>query len=141
MARLIALTLVACLIGLSVSAHAQAGTQFKSGPDLRTSLNRGDRIAIELANSEQLTGIVGARLNEGFEIQLPNSAGTRFIKYRDVRALLDPDTREVVGYPTFSPDPVDRRWVGPVVISLAVVGVLALLTRGLFPACVFQRCN
>lgn len=56
-------------------------------------------------------------------------------------ALLDPDTRAVLSYPTYSGDPVDRRWVAPVLIGLATVGVLALLTRGLFPACLFASCK
>jgi hypothetical protein len=132
MTRGITLALAACLILQSVMADAQ---------DLRTSLTRGERIAVELTDREQLTGIVGARLNSGFELQLPDSDNPRFIKYSEVRALLDPDTREVLSHPTYSGDPADRRWVAPVLISLATVGVLALLTRGLFPACLFQSCR
>jgi len=130
---------LACLFVQTVPAGAQNASQPQSSPDLRISLNRGDRIAVELADRERLTGIVGSRLNNGFELQWPGEM--RFVKYRDVRALLDPDTGDVLSYPTYLPDPVDRRWVGPVVIGLAAVGVLALLTRGIFPACLFQSCR
>jgi hypothetical protein len=128
----IAWTLAACFILQSAAASAK---------DLRTSLNRGERIAVELTDREQLTGVVGARLNGGFDLQLPDAAGPRFIKYGEVRALLDPDTLAVLSYPTYSGDPVDQRWQRPVLIGLAAVGVLALLTQGLFPLCLFHNCR
>ena len=132
MTHAITWTLVVCFFFQGAAAHAQ---------DLRTSLTRGERIAIELTDREQLTGVVRARLNYGFELQLPGADGPRLIKYREVRALLDPDTHEVLSYPTYSGDPVDRRWVVPVLVGLAAVGVLALVTRGVFPACLFQSCK
>lgn len=140
MTRGITWMLLACLIVQTVPAGAQE-TSHQSLPDLRISLNRGDRISIELTDRERLTGIVGSRLNDGFELQLPEGGALRFVKYGQVRTLLDPDTGEVLGYPRFSADPADRRWVGPVVIGLAAVGVLALVTRGLFPLCLFQSCR
>src|SRR5690242_3697457 len=98
MTRGIALTLAACFMLQSAAAAAQ---------DLRTSLTRGERIAVALTDGEQLTGIVAGRLNGGFELQLPERGSPRFIKYGEVRALLDPDTREVLSYPTYSRDPAD----------------------------------
>jgi len=142
MARGISWMLLACLIAHSAAAGAQDNPPHQPASiDLRTSLNRGERISVELTDRERLTGVVGARLNHGFELQLPDAAAPRFIKYEQVRALLDPVTEEVIGYAKNSPDPADRRWVGPVVIGLAAVGVLALVTRGFFPACLFQRCD
>ena len=141
MRRGITWMLLACFFAQSVPAGAQDRPHQQPSPDLRTSLNRGERIAIELTDHEQLIGIVGSRLNNGFEVELPGSGGSRFVKYEQVRALLDPDTGEVLSYPTYSRDPVDRRWTGPVLIGLAAVGVLALLTRGLFPLCLFQSCR
>lgn len=141
MARGITWLLLACFIAHAVTGRAQDGSRGPAERDLRTSLNRGDLIAIELTDRERLRGVVGARLNTGFEIQLPDAERPRFVKYGDVRAWLDPDTGEILGYTKYVSDPVDRRWVGPVVVSLAVVGVLALLTRGFFPACLFQSCR
>jgi hypothetical protein len=133
--------LLACFVAQSLAAGAQESHRQPSETNLRTSLNRGERIAIELTDHEQLTGLVGARLNHGFELQPTDAGKPRFVKYSDVTAILDPDTGEVVGYPLNSADPADVRWVKPVLIGLATVGVLALLTRGLFPACLFQSCR
>jgi hypothetical protein len=133
--------LAVCLLLESAAAGAQDHSHRQSATDLRTSLTRGERIAVELTDREQLTGVVGARLNHGFELQLPDADGPRFVKYGEVRALLDPDTREVLSYPTYSGDPVDQRWVRPVLMGLAAVGALALLTQGLFPLCLFHNCR
>lgn len=72
MTRGITWTLVACVILQSAAAGAQ---------NLRMSLTRGERIAVQLTDGEQLTGLVGARLNQGFELQLSDTDGPRFIKY------------------------------------------------------------
>jgi len=133
--------LLACVVIQSAAVRAQDEHRQPSETNLRTSLGRGERIAIELTDHEQLTGLVDARLNHGFELLLPDADKPRFIRYSDVKAVLDPDTGEVVSYPVNSADPVDSRWVKPVLIGLAAVGVLALLTGGLFPACLFQSCR
>lgn len=141
MTRGITWILLACFVVRSLAAGAQERQRQPSETNLRTSLNRGERIGIQLTGNEQLTGLVGVRLNHGFELLLPDVDKPRFVKYSEVRAVLDPDTGEVLSYPVNSADPADNRWVKPVLIGLAAVGVLALLTRGLFPACLFQSCK
>jgi len=113
--------------------HAQQPRQV----NLQAAFDRGDRIAVELRDGRRVSGIVGSRLTAGVYIKVSERTGAEtFVKYRTVRAVLDPDSGAVIGIPGRVTR--DRRWVKPVVITAVVIGTLAVIPHSGIPLCLFN---
>ena len=102
----ISLALSMWLVSSAFPVAAQDGIAATPGPIARaisrTDLVEGARVGLELVDGRHLVGEVGTRTDDGF--YMGDTADARsFVRYRDVRALLDPDTGTVIQ--TYTPPP------------------------------------
>ena len=106
--------------------------------ELRDRLTRGDAISVELKDGRRVTGTVGDTQWDGFWVEHPPEAPS-FVAFRSARAVLDPDTGDVVGVVSHERD--RNSWVKPTIIA-AVTGftIAVVVTKGLFPFCLFVQC-
>jgi hypothetical protein len=97
-------------------------------------LRRGERVDVELRNGRHVVGAVAEQFKSGFNVAQP---GPTFGRYRDVLAIRNQETGAIVVVPRLP----GTDWNKPVLVEIAIVGVLALLTHGAFPMCITGRCD
>jgi len=97
--------------------------------DLRGRLTRGDRVAVEMTNGRRINGTVGDRLNGGFYVENPPARPT-FVRYRDIRALHDPENDAIVFNVALQSD---TRWVKPVVTAAVIASVFLVVIHMVIP--------
>jgi hypothetical protein len=131
---------IAVALVVTVGLHAVAAAQDTARPagDIRTDLVEGARVGLELVDGRHLVGAVGTRTDDGFYMG-DSADAPSFVRYRDVLAVLDPDTGRVIQ--TYTPPPNHRRRTIVIVIVAAVVGGLAIWTHGAFPVCLLLQCG
>jgi len=124
-------------IALALSTLVNSAPAFAQDAriELRECLRRGDAVSVELKNGRRLAGAVGDTQSDGFWIEHP-PAEPSFVRFRSVRAVLDPDTGAVIGLAAHDRDGLSKGQATALGIGV-VVGALVLATRGCFPLCFF----
>ncbi len=100
-------------------------------------LKPGMRIGVDVARRGHLVGTIRTVEATGFRLQ-PDTGDVVFVAFASVTAYLDPDSGVVIALPPRSSGPP---WAKAAVITAAVVIGLAVLTHGMFPGCLFARCD
>jgi hypothetical protein len=136
MRRFCALALAITVMGTAQPASAQEPPRI----ELRDRLNRGEAISIELKNGRRVTGTVGDTQWDGFWVEHQADPAS-FVRFRAARAILDPDTGALIGIAAHGRDGVPRWVIVATLVTAGVVVGLTVATHGMFPLCLFQRCD
>ena len=138
MARARAFTVAIVIGSIVIQSAAAFASDRRPALDPRKVLAEGSRVAIDLEDGRRIIGTVSHAALQDDGVYLRSATGPApFVRYRDMRALVDPGSGAVIA--------ALRQPAGAgvkVAIGIATAaGMLALFTHGMFPLCLIFRCD
>jgi len=138
MARARAFTVAIAIVSIVTQSAAAFASDRRPAVDPRKALAEGSRVGVDLEDGRRIIGTVShAALQDDGVYLTPATGPAPFVRYRDMRALVDPDSGALIAA-LRSPR---GAWVTPAIAAVTALGLAALFTGGKIPLCFFFRCD